>query len=57
MNKKTLFMKQRNNCIRKTFWEYEKIYPRMMAYAKVASEYGITEDRVRQIVSEKWTNE
>lgn len=44
----------RNAAIRQTFYNYlHSGVHRMMAYAKTASEYYISEDRVRDIVANR----
>jgi len=47
---------QRNELIRKTFYFYlQSGMSRMLAYAKTASEYYLSEGRVRDIVAKRGT--
>ena len=53
MNKKNKLIQDRNNRIREKVWHYMIRMPRMLAYAKAAVEFDLSEDRVREIVARR----
>ena len=57
MNKKNKLIQDRNNRIREKVWHYMIRMPRMLAYAKAAVEFDLSEDRVREIVARRWPEE
>ena len=53
MNKKNKLIQDRNNRIREKVWHYMIRMSRMLAYAKAAVEFDLSEDRVREIVARR----
>lgn len=51
MNKKNQYLMQRNEQMRRLFWQLQRTLPRMEAYATVGEQYGLSEGRVREIVA------
>jgi len=52
MNKPNQLLRERNEKIRSLYWQcLREAMPCMQAYAYVGNQYGLSEDRVREIVA------